>query len=170
MEKMTALLARLRPAIERLGGGGHEGEDLFGDVALACVEKYDRYDWSHPKIEGRVLRIAKNLHIRRLRSERVRKCASLPAHDCRALAHYDVQLRETDVVGSWSCQEALAGLPPLYRRVLHEHLVKGKRLVKIASELNLPSATIRTHHRRGLKQLARDLEMQELAANGGFQL
>ncbi|NLX95411.1 MAG: hypothetical protein GXY83_04475 [Rhodopirellula sp.] len=59
MNEIVSVLERLRPAIERIGGGREDGEDLYGDVALACVEELDRYDWMHPEIEGRVIRMPK---------------------------------------------------------------------------------------------------------------
>lgn len=38
MQNLVRLLKRLRTTIERIGGGGHDGEDLFGEVALACIK------------------------------------------------------------------------------------------------------------------------------------
>jgi hypothetical protein len=73
MDQMVAILTQLRPAIQRLAGGGYDGEDLYGNVALACVEKAEHYDWTHPQIRTRVLRIARNLNIRRIRKERSRR-------------------------------------------------------------------------------------------------
>jgi len=165
MNEMTALLERLRPAIERLEGRRHDGEELYGEVALACVQKSQRYDWSHPQIERRVMRMARNLRIGRLRRERLRRHGPLPADDCRALAYEDFPSEETRGLDSIACQEAIARLPAPYRRVILEHFTRRKRFVAIASEMTLPAATVRTHCRRALQQLARDPKIRELAAN-----
>jgi RNA polymerase sigma factor (sigma-70 family) len=161
METLARILGKLRPTIERIGGGGHDGDDLFGEVALACVEKHDRYDWSHPLIKGRIIRIAKNLRIKSLRRERLRKHASLPTDDCFAFAADQATENEHKTLSPTSCAAAVCSLSDPYRHVIHEHFTKGKRLVTIAEELNVPSATIRTRCRRALRQLAQDPRIRE---------
>lgn len=169
MDKIATLLERLRPRIERLAGGGHDGEYLFAEVALACIEKHDRYDWSHPKIEGRIICIARKLWSTHLRRERLRKTVTLPREDCPALAREpspasDTQPREVDGI---RFQEAVDHLPDRYRQIIHEHFGKGRRLVAIAREMRLPSATIRTRCRRALQKLACNPTIQDLAASNG---
>ncbi len=170
MDEMISLLERLRPVIERMGGRGNDADDLFGDVALACIEKWDQYDWSHPEIEGRIVRIAKNLKIKRLRRERLRKHACLQSEDCGVLVSNDRTVEETKPRVSVRCQEAVDCLPDRYRQVIREHFISGKRLIAIARVLKLPSATIRTRCRRALQQLAQDPRIRELAAEVGLKL
>ncbi len=169
MDQMTFLLERLRPVIERMGGGGFDGEDLYGDVCLACSEKWDRYDWSHSKIEGRIMCMAKNLRVKRFRRERLRKYMHLPSDDCRTLTYEVGSVEERKVLLCMRCRDAIDSLPDRYRQVIHEHFINGKRLVAIAWAMNLPSATIRTHCRRALQQLARDPGIRELAPSDGVQ-
>lgn len=102
MQNLVCSLTRLRARIERKGGGGHDGEDLCQEVALACMEKRDAYDWSHPVVPGRIIRIAKNLHAKSLRRQRLRKHSPLPSGVCLALAtikrlwtHGKCMLRQT---------------------------------------------------------------------------
>ena len=152
-EKIGFLLEGLRPSIQRLGGGSHDGEDLYGDVCLACLEKGDRYDWSHAKIEGRVICMANNLRITRVRHERLRKHLRLLGGDCEALARDSRTVRETEDVPLSDLLAAVAALPDKYRKVIQEHYFSGKRLVAIAKEMKLPPATIRTRHRRALERL-----------------
>ena len=150
MDEMLRLLNRLRPRIERLGGGKDEGEELYAEVALACVEKRQRYDWSHPEIEGRVISMATNLRIRRLRRERMRKHACLPAEECRALACDAAMIEDTPSTVCIACREAINRLPDRYREVVDEQFYAGRRMSSIAKAMGLPSATIRTRSRRAL--------------------
>lgn len=115
MDEMLRVLEGLRPAIERLGGRGHDGEDLYGDVSLACVEKKGRYDWSHPGIKGRVMRIARNLHVTRHRRERLRRHEMLPpdCSDFASPARSDICNAEHTLAS----HEAVRDLPEAYRRV-----------------------------------------------------
>ena len=143
----------------------HDGEDLYADVALACVEKAEQYDWSHPKIEGRVMQMARYLRARHHRHERLRRHASLPSDDCQVLACEDRELADAETDDHRRCNEAVARLPLRYRRVVQEHCTTGKKLVEIAIETKLPPATIRTHWRRVLQRLARDAGIRGLAVN-----
>jgi len=167
MDAITVMLERLRPTIERLGGGGHDGQDLYGDLALACVEKRHQYDWSHPSIEGRILRMAENLRITRLRRERVRRHAQLTADDCPALAREARPITGAEPRDLNRCSEAIDRLPRSYRQVAYEHVLKGKRLVAIANEMKRPSATIRTIWRRAKQRLACDPAIRAMDARGG---
>jgi len=152
--QMVFLLESLRPWIEQLGGGKHEGEDLFGDVQLACVQNADRYDWWHPKIGGLVVRIARNLRVTRLRRERLRRHARLPAEDCPALACEDSTGIERPLPDLAQWQEVMDSLPDRYRHIIEEHFARGKRLITIARQMSLPPATVRTRCRRALQRLA----------------
>lgn len=154
----------VRPTIERIGGGGHDGDELFAEVALACVEKYDHYDWSHRLINGRIIRIAKNVRIKLPRRERLRRHAPLPSDDCAALASDDSLIAdELETLSPAKYADAIGSLSDSYRHVIHEHFTKGKRLVAIAKELNIPPATVRTRCRRALHELAQDPRIRECA-------
>ena len=166
MNTMALLLERLRPAIERLGGCRIAGEDLYGDVCLACVRQANRYDWSHPQIEGRVLRIARNLWITRLRRESLRRCSQLP-HDsnCQALSYSACLVDESKSQVQSRCAEAVSRLSPRCRRIIREHIFKGESLVRIAEKMRIPAPTVRTLWRRARQQLARDSAFRELTPN-----
>lgn len=169
MDKMSTLLERLRPAIERIGGGGDDGEELFAEVALACVEKRAQYDWEHAMIEGRVIRIAQNLRVKRLRRERLRKHERLPSDDCHHLACHEPSVDEIETQPCGRCQLAVETLPQQYREVIHEHFVGGKRLVAIARAMKVPAGTIRTRYHRALERLARDPQILSLAEEEGIR-
>lgn len=164
MENLARILGQLRPPIERIGGGGHECDGLFGEVALACIEKHDQYDWSHPLIKGRIIRIAQNLRIKSLRRNRLRKHAPLPSGDCAALAVVEEGIaNEHETLSPAEYVAAIDSLSDSYRHVIHEHFAKGKPLVAIAEQLNVPSATVRTRCRRALQRLALNPIVREFA-------
>ncbi len=162
MDEIVRLLERLRPRIERLGGGKDDGEELYAEVSLACVEKEQRYDWSHPKIDGRVIAMAENLRITRHRRERLRKHACLRAEDSQALACTPGSIDETQSRVCIAIRDAVDRLPDRYREVVDEHSFRGKRMSAIARAMGLPPATIRTHWRRALLQLAHDPSIRDL--------
>jgi RNA polymerase sigma factor (sigma-70 family) len=170
MDQMVAVLTQLRPKIERLAGGGYDGEDLYGAVALACVEKAKHYDWTHPQIEGRVLRVARNLHVRQIRSERSRPHHILLSAEHPALATLECMGAESDARSWTEWRAAVQDLPQPYRRVIQQHFSEGKRFAAIARDMNMPSATVRTRCRRALQQLARDSRVKAWAASEGVVL
>jgi DNA-directed RNA polymerase specialized sigma24 family protein len=156
MDEMLRLLERLRPRIERMAGGMDNGDELYAEVEFACVKSSQRYDWLHPKIEGRVMRMARNLLVRMRRRERLRRHACLPAEDCAELARADGSMEEKLWQVFVACRDAVERLPDRYREVVDQHCFGGKQMSSIASASGLPPATIRTLWRRGLQQLARD--------------
>lgn len=163
MDKMESVLENVRSAIERLGGGRDDGEELFAEVSLGCVKKGERYDWSDPRIEGRVIKMARNLRITRFRRDRLRRHARLPDKDCQALACDSGPVEESQAIVCAACREAVESLPDRYRDIVNQYFFAGKRLTSIAREIGLPSATVRTRCRRALQRLARDPRIRELA-------
>jgi RNA polymerase sigma factor (sigma-70 family) len=162
MDEMVRLLERLRPRIERLAGGRMDGEELYAEVELACVKKSKRYDWTHPKIDGRVMRMARNLRIWLLRRERVRRHDCLPSDDCQELASLCGAIEDEHSAVSIACREAVGRLPERYREVVEQHFFGGQRMTAIASAKGVPSATIRTICRRALRRLADDATIRDL--------
>lgn len=148
-----------------MGGGRSEGEDLFQDVAVACVKRADDYDWSHPLIDGRVLSIARNLNVRRMRRKRIRQCCHLPADDTMPDSH-----GSTVDEGIWrheaaiSCRHALERLAPQERAIVWWHVVRAQTFRQIASRLGLREATARCCCHRALKKMRQHPAMLALAS------
>jgi RNA polymerase sigma factor (sigma-70 family) len=173
MDQMVAILTQLRPAIQRLAGGGYDGEDLYGNVALACVEKAEHYDWTHPQIRTRVLRIARNLNIRRIRKERWRRdhiLLSVLSAEHPRLATLECVEAEADGRSCTEWRAAVQELAEPYRRVIQQRFSEGKRFAAIARDMNMPSATVRTRCRRALQHLAKDPRVKAWAASAGVVL
>lgn len=123
----------------------HRGLALFrGDASLAT--------W--------IYRIVSNVAFEARRREHPRDQsldddAAGPAPGTRDRAFSDLELRDR-------LDKAMARLPEHYRVLVHAHYVKGVKYEDLASALNLPLGTVKTHLHRA-KRLLRDTLAGDLA-------
>lgn len=165
MRAIEGVLTRLQPRIEALPGDSHDGQDLFEDVAVACLKRENEYDWFHPEIDGRVMRIAQNLNIRRMRRDRVRENCKLPDDDLvrdRKSRFVEEQFHHWE--GAILCRRAVQQLAPRDRAIGWWHVVRRERFGQIARRLSLNESTVRCCCHRALKKLRQNPEIVAFAS------
>ncbi len=130
--QVVQIMNKLRPFILRIGGGGDDGEELWEEVIIACLD-HPEYEWKDPRVEGCVRRIAENLKISRHRQ-----------------THHHVALNN-DIADRAVDQISFADLLELFGTVLNadeiqvlvRHAVQGIRLNEIARERGITPGAMR---------------------------
>ncbi len=138
-----------------IGGGGADGDDLFGDVQLACVCHANDYDWCHPEIEWRVVRMARNMRISRHRKSLKRKHVSLDAAtDATSVNQTDRVDEILEVVGLY--------LSRTEKEMLFEHAVIGLSLKELAEKAGVSEVAMRLRWMKQTKRLAATTKLSEV--------
>ena len=161
IRELMSQLERAKAAIRAIPGNPQDGEDLYQDVWVACLERASAYDWSNPQ-DGRIRNMARNLWIRERRRRQVRHTESIVTDPPETTgippaAGQEAVEREAIVA------VALRLLDPIYREVVHRTFFLQQPPEQIARELGLPRETIRTRLKRAKNQL-RALEQLAILA------
>ena len=162
MKQIECLLVRLRPRIISIGGGNDTGDDLFGDVCLACIQKVDRYSWDDPRIEGRVIQIALNLNARRLKKrERHQSVGEWPIEDSSLIGQCDSSLYRSDRGElAEQAKRLVEQLPVKDQQIIWSHFKDNELYESIASRFQMTAVNVRTRLCRALKTLRHKLNPQ----------
>jgi RNA polymerase sigma-70 factor, ECF subfamily len=138
--RLIAFLPRLRRFCHGLTGTADQGDDLLQAAFERAISRIDQWQ-AGTSLENWVFRLASNLNIDRLRSQRVRgvsvdieEAYDLPGED--ALARLEFR-SELDAV-----QAALVALPNELRAVMAVVVLEEKTYREAAELLDIPIGTV----------------------------
>lgn len=157
-------LLDLRTRIVSIPGTRHrdDGEELFSEVCVACVEKLERYT---PWTDGRIMQIAWN----RWHSYQRKACRRPPHHtledasDCTLNCAPDERLICCETGAQ--LRRRLRRLRKEYRRVLWKRFMRHETLRQIATDMGHELETVSTWYKRAIKQLRRDRNFLEIISD-----
>lgn len=132
---------------------GDEAEDLVQQVFLAAWKGRDRFDPSKGSLPAWLSGIARFKAIDHLRAAARRP--SSPSADVGEMASVEPQVN--NVVDRMVLSAALASLPEARREVVELGFYHELSHPEIADRLDLPLGTVKSHMRRGLEALQREL-------------
>lgn len=172
VEAFRELFQRVAPDVlaicKRVLHHRHDAEDVLSEVFFEVWNKLDKYDSERATLKGYILMIARSRAIDRLRSRRSRTAtqnlataaeADHPASADTAPALEDVEAQQ-EVVG------ALRNLNADYRRVLELTFFEGLSNSQVASRLDMPLGTVKSHIRRGLAKLRMIVDANRSGGSG----
>lgn len=132
---------------------GDDAEDLVQQVFLAAWRSGERFDPSKGSIAAWLSGIARFKAIDHLRAKNRRP--SIPVGD--AVEREQVESLVGATVDRLVLASALEALPVQRRQVIELGFYDGLTHPEIASRLDLPLGTVKSHMRRGLAALQREL-------------
>jgi RNA polymerase sigma-70 factor, ECF subfamily len=130
------LRAYLSPVV-----GRHDAEDVTQQVFAKLMHELPYYRPGAAPFSAWLLRVGRNLAIDHLRRSRMVPCAEVRSRDAAA----DDAGRDC----TESLREALAGLPPVQRKVLLLHHLVGLTADEIAASLGRSVHSVHCLHNRG---------------------
>jgi RNA polymerase sigma factor (sigma-70 family) len=154
----------LRQVYDRYGGLVHsvcrrllpleDAEEVTQQVFLEAWHSRARFDPARGSLAGWLVAIARHRVVDRLRSRARHDVVRSGAVPERALAGSDVDR----VADRLLVADALATLRPVQRRAVELAFFAGCSHAEVAEALSLPLGTVKSHIRRGLEALRRQLE------------
>lgn len=132
---------------------GNEAEDLVQQVFLAAWKGRDRFDPSRGSLAAWLSGIARFKAIDHLRAAARRP--STPTDKVDEMNSVESQVN--NVVDRMVLSAALQSLPSARREVVELGFYKELSHPEIAERLDLPLGTVKSHMRRGLEALQREL-------------
>ena len=134
-------------------------EELAQESLLRLWQHAAAYDPARSAVSTWLFRIARNLHIDRVRRE------SWHARDREAEREADLQAGHEgsaaeDYAEHVQLQRRIDALPPVQARLLRMSYFEAKSHQEIASELGMPLGTVKSHVRRAFLRLQGELGRQ----------
>lgn len=158
-------VAEVFAVCQRILRNRQDAEDVVSEVFLEVWNKRDRYDSSRATPRSYLLIVARSRAIDRYRSRQSRN-----GPQASSISYID----ESDIAGSEVCEEpdakliraeseqdaarALADLDQPQRQVMELSFYEGLSHAQIASRLDIPLGTVKSHIRRGLAKLRQVLD------------
>lgn len=143
-----------------------DAEEVISDVYLQVWEKANRFEAERGTVMAWMNTMAWSRAVDRLRKTR-RECVQQSLHpdDLEDTYKECEELNAEQIAESWSSakaiQKALQGLSEIQQKVLRLAYTQDLSHQDIASTLNLPLGTVKSHCRRGLAALREVLLVQE---------
>lgn len=141
---------RLCLYLRGLGTPGAIAEELAQDAMLKLWQHATSYDPSRSAVSTWLFRIARNLHIDRLRRDAP---AALAASAAPAAEPGTAPEVTEDYADHVELQRRIDELPAVQARVLRMSYFEAKSHQEIASELGMPLGTVKSHVRRAFLSL-----------------
>ena len=173
-EAFRQLFRRYSPEVvalcQRILGNRQDAEDVASEVFFELWVKRERYDASRSSLRGYLMLLARTRSIDRHRS-RKRTNVSVTTHRPDDVEMADASNGDPmEVATSSELQQiavnALHDLAPLQRETLDLAFFEGLSHAQIASRLDLPLGTVKSHIRRGLARLRKAFTDHDHAAGG----
>lgn len=147
---------RVRLYLRGLGAPAAVAEELSQEALFRLWQRADSYDSARSTVATWLFRIARNLHIDRVRRE------SWHARDREAEREADLQAGHEgsaaeDYAEHVQLQRRIDALPPVQARLLRMSYFEAKSHQEIASELGMPLGTVKSHLRRAFLRLQGEL-------------
>jgi RNA polymerase sigma-70 factor (ECF subfamily) len=128
-------------------------EDLAQESLLRLWQRAAEFDPARSAVSTWVFRIARNLHIDRLRREAWRGMAPL-SEDVEPIEEAGSAERYADGV---QLRRRIEALSPVQARLIRMSYFEAKSHQDIASELSMPLGTVKSHLRRAFARLQDDM-------------
>lgn len=148
---------RVRLYLRGLGASEPVAEDLAQEALLRLWNRADSYDSGRSGLSTWLFRIARNLHIDRLRRENnwttVETLPELEEEPQRA----DFSAAES-YVAHVDLNERIERLPAIQARLIRMSYFEAKSHMEIAGELDMPLGTVKSHIRRAFQRLQSGLQ------------
>ncbi len=173
-EAFRHLFRRYSPQVvalcQRILGNRQDAEDVASEVFFEMWEKRERYDASRSTLRGYLMLLARSRSIDRHRSRKRAdpSVASYVPDEAEMADTSDCDPME--IATSSELQQlaviALHELAPLQRVTLDLAFFEGLSHAQIASRLDLPLGTVKSHIRRGLARLRKAFTDHHHTAGG----
>lgn len=138
--RLVAFLPRLRRFCHGLAGDRDHGDDLLQATVERALARYEQWQVG-TSLENWVFRMASNLHIDRIRAQRVRGISvdieevhDLPGEDELARLEFRSELE--------AVRAALAAMPPELSAVMSAVVLDGQAYKDAADMLGIPIGTV----------------------------
>ena len=143
-------MPRLCLYLRGLGCTDATAEDLAQEALLRLWLHAGAYDAARSAVSTWLFRIARNLHIDRLRREALRPQVADAELDLDAASQPADAEEQADAV---LLQRRIDALSPVQARLLRMSYFEAKSHQEIASELGMPLGTVKSHLRRAFLRL-----------------
>lgn len=143
-------MPRLCLYLRGMGAGQAVAEDMAQEAMLRLWQQARAYDPARSALSTWLFRIARNLHIDRVRRESfgLTAAAEFPLE----LAMENTATAEDHAEGE-QLRRRIDALPPVQARLIRMSYFEAKSHQEIASELGMPLGTVKSHLRRALLHL-----------------
>lgn len=148
---------RVRLYLRGLGVGEAVAEDLAQEAMLRLWQRADTYDASRSGIATWLFRIARNLHIDRLRRDTHWTTMDTPP-DIEEEPHRPDFSTTESYVAHVDLNERIERLPAIQARLLRMSYFEAKSHLEISHELDMPLGTVKSHIRRAFQRLQAGLQ------------
>lgn len=136
----------------------HEAEDITQHVFAKMMRVIDKYEEREVPFFAWMLRVARNVAVDHIRSERL-----VPVEEIRATATASGEVDPTACARSDELREALAQIPVAQRQVLLMRHVIGLSPAEIAGLTGKSEGSIHGLHHRGRRAMAAELASRGMA-------
>lgn len=133
-----------------LGSPGVIAEELAQESLLRLWQHAASYDPARSAVGTWLFRIARNLHFDRMRRDAGRSRFAYQAEDLPT--GFDANETE-DYVDCTQLRSRIDALSPVQARLIRMSYLEAKSHQEIASELNMPLGTVKSHLRRAFLRL-----------------
>ena len=133
-----------------------DAEDVLSEVFLELWNRFDKYDSERATLKGYILMIARSRAIDQLRSLSRSRSATQTLESTPHLQHPSTTDTITSLVKDESQRQAIGALQQLdpdQQKVLELVFFEGLSHSQIATRLDMPLGTVKSHVRRGLAKL-----------------
>ena len=156
VERLEAKIRRLDPRVE---------DELYADVLFACFQKAETYDWDDPRIDGRVLRIARNCLVQ-IQRGRGGTTSLLESH-MPETSGWNTQEACTLAQPEDGLDEMLSRLPlsEKERHILRDYVALGWREEDVAQNLGMTAKSLRSRKCRLIKRLRSNPDITRKSLN-----
>lgn len=136
-----------------LGAAHAVAEDLAQEALLRLWQRADSYDAARSSVGTWLFRIARNLHIDRVRREPHWVDAQDALDSLDAPQHPEGSSAAEASAAHADLRERVDKLPAVQARLIRMSYFEGKTHLEIAEELTMPLGTVKSHLRRALLKL-----------------
>lgn len=147
-------MPRLGRYLKGLGSPAAIAEELAQESLLRLWQHAASYDQAHGAVSTWLFRIARNLHIDRLRRDAHRLDAMIETEE-----HWagPASSEAEKFVECAQLRQRINALTPVQARLIRMSYFEAKSHQEIASELDMPLGTVKSHLRRAFQRLQGDL-------------
>lgn len=143
-------MPRLCIYLRGIGASGPVAEELAQEAMFRLWERAASYDPSRSAVSTWLFRIARNLHIDRLRRQ---PAGAFVPEEVIDLEMSDDAVSSEDYVDRMQVRRHLRALSPVQGRLIRMSYFEAKSHRDISDELDMPLGTVKSHLRRALLRL-----------------
>ena len=148
---------RVRRYLLGLGAGSGLAEELAQEALLRVWQRAHQYDPARSSLGTWVFRIARNMHIDRVRREPAWRRAQEYIDGLDGMSDGPRPAGAETYTDEANIRHAVQQLPGIQARVILMSYFEAKTQQAIASELGMPLGTVKSHLRRAFLKLQNEL-------------